>query len=146
MTIDLPRRTSSAPKPQPGAYAPPADPGGDISLAELVGALETHYEGVWDEKVFADIKQWMERLDYKPEKHLPDPKTIDVGEVAESMANFEVAHCSLLFGGVDGTQHGRNDRDALGCNVRGYAGAPEKGAFAFLQENYTGIAGPATSF
>ena len=131
-----------APPPMPGAYAPPSDPGGDFSLAEFVGSLEKHYEGMHDKKVSMAIQDWMHRLDYKPEKHLPDPKTIDVGELAQSEEDFEAAKCAVLFGGVDGTQHGRNDRDVLGCNVGGYAGAPEKGAFAFLQENLTGIAGP----
>jgi hypothetical protein len=36
----------------------------------------------------------------------------------------------------------RNNREVLGVNIGGYDGAPPRGEFGFLRENYGGISGP----
>ena len=93
----------------------------------------------WTDYVGYQIEGWTDRVDYKP-AHLPAPW--DVGDVAATREEIEAAKCAVMFVGVDGTSHGRNDREVLGANIGGYSGAPPKGEFAFLRENHGGVGGP----
>ena len=66
-------------------------------------AVQAHREGVVE-----NILAWKDKIDYKS-SDLPDPKTIDVGEVAteEEIADTHNFACSFLWFALDGTRQGR---------------------------------------
>ena len=66
-------------------------------------AVQAHREGVIE-----NILAWKDKIDYKS-SDLPDPKTIDVGEVAteEEIADTHNFACSFLWFALDGTRQGR---------------------------------------
>lgn len=135
-----------------GAIAVPDLPPSTAQLYEIGDQLELE---LYEENVMKHIgEQWLDCVDYNP-KHLPDPRDIDLSVSVEgeeegerdfqhvyATDQEESTGCALLYAGVDGTTHGRNDREVLGCNVGGYDGAPARGEFGFLRENHTGISGP----
>jgi hypothetical protein len=69
--------------------------------------LGTQAAASWISKVHDRISPWMEKIDYKSNRDAPNPTDIDVGPLAETAEDFDDAWCGVLFGGVDGTTHGR---------------------------------------
>jgi hypothetical protein len=95
-------------------------------------ALDQQAESKYDKGVMDKLDSWINKRDYKP-KDCPLPGSVDVGSVASALDILGLSLvCAFLWMGVDGTTHGRNDREELGLNIGGYRGAPDSGEFGTL--------------
>ena len=105
---------------------------------------ERAHNEAWDNAVSKKIDVWRTKIDYNSQKDLPDPSTIMVGPIASTEEDHDKAQCGELFGAIDGTTFGRNQREVLAGNFGGYPGAKHEGEFGFLTENHTAVSGPRT--
>ena len=95
-------------------------------------ALDQQAESKYDKGVMDKLDSWINKRDYKP-KDCPLPGSVDVGSLASALDILGLSLvCAFLWMGVDGTTHGRNDREELGLNIGGYRGAPDSGEFGTL--------------